>query len=192
MGATFGAGGSLRHARMKRQSNNTGGGHDAGGARRRTLRSRRSEGLERIDSAEGAVAGVLPLKRGLTGEQSLHHRSGDIVTTIDAARVTARHEEERGSVGDYDVTYVLRTAGAVGIGSLFHRKAEFQEPGDGRREPRRLVFALALLCESHCCSALLSEVRHMVWRDDTSVSTGARARRAVERSVPRPLRCADT
>ena len=111
---------------------------------------------------EGAVAGVLPLKRGLAGEQSLHHRSGDIVTTIDAARVTARHEEERGCVGYYDVTHVLRTAGAVGIGSFFHRKAEFLELWDGSRETRRLVFALASLCESHCCSALFSEVRHMV------------------------------
>ena len=85
-----------------------------------------------LTGPKGAVAGVLPLKRGLTGEQSLHHRSGDIVTTIDAARVTARHEEERGSVGHYDVTHVLGTAGAIGIGSFFHRKAKFQEAWDGR------------------------------------------------------------
>src|SRR3954469_18221654 len=138
MGATFGAGGSLRHARMKRQSN---------------IRARAvtPEGLGAVlcggvivkDSSaltgpERAVTGVLPLKRGLTGEQSLHHLSGDIVTTIDAARVTARHEKERGSVGHYDVTHVLGTSGAVCIGSFFHRKAEFQEPWDGRREPRRL------------------------------------------------------
>src|SRR5450432_1614748 len=109
---------------------------------------------------ERAVAGVLSLKRRLARQKGLHDGTCDIVAAVDAPRVAAGNEEERGGAGNHDVAYVFGATGAVGIGPLFDREPKLLKLGNRRAEAGRLVFALASFCESQRRGALLSEVGH--------------------------------
>jgi hypothetical protein len=77
--------------------------------------------------------------------------------TVGASRVATRYQEQRRGTLDHDAPDVLGPSNAA---ALFDLEPEALEGGHLTAELRRLVLALATLCESLGLDAALSVVHH--------------------------------